>query len=151
MIKIFNGDLLESGANFICHQVNCQKVMNSGVAKQIREKFPNVYKKYMSVASSKMLGHIQVIQVNDCQYICNMFAQDRYGYDGKQYTSIEALKKCFMKLKESLNLSHWEDATIAMPYKIGCVRGGANWDEVYSIIDEVFANYRVELWRLDRG
>ena len=28
--------------------------------------------------------------------------------------------------------------TIAMPYKIGCVRGGANWDEVYAIIQEVF-------------
>lgn len=38
-----------------------------------------------------------------------------------------------------------------MPYKIGCVRGGANWDEVYSMIEKTFKNVAVELWRLDKG
>ena len=37
MIKIIDGDLLNSEADIICHQVNCQGKMNSGVAKQIRE------------------------------------------------------------------------------------------------------------------
>ena len=151
MIKVFDGDLLKSGANFICHQVNCQGVMGSGIAKQIKEQFPNVYEQYKSIASSKMLGSIQPVQINEVQYICNFFAQDNYGYNGKQYTNLEALRQCFEELKESLQDSNWEDATIAMPWKIGCVRGGANWDEVYSIIDEVFADFRVELWRLDRG
>lgn len=151
MIKVFDGDLLKSGANFICHQVNCQGVMGSGIAKQIKEQFPNVYEQYKSIASSKMLGSIQPVQINEVQYICNFFAQDNYGYNGKQYTNLEALRQCFEELKESLKDSNWEDATIAMPWKIGCVRGGANWDEVYSIIDEVFTDFRVELWRLDRG
>ncbi len=25
-----------------------------------------------------------------------------------------------------------------MPYKIGCVRGGANWDEVHQMIENIF-------------
>ena len=41
MIKIIDGDLLKSGADIICHQVNCSNAMNSGVAKQIREKAPD--------------------------------------------------------------------------------------------------------------
>lgn len=151
MIKIFDGDLLESAANIICHQVNCQKAMNSGVAKQVRNKFPNVYKEYMKVASSKMLGRIQIIRTDDCQYVCNLFAQDKYGHDGKQYTDIEALRKCLVKLRVMLDKSDFKDATIAMPYKIGCVRGGADWDTVYKMIDEIFKDYRVELWRLDKG
>ena len=37
---------MESGCNIICHQVNCQGVMGSGIAKQVREKYPNVYNSY---------------------------------------------------------------------------------------------------------
>ena len=151
MIKIFEGNLLESGANIICHQVNCQRAMNSGVAKQIRNKFPNVYEEYMKIASTEMLGRIQIINVGDNQFVCNMFAQDQYGYDGKQYTDIEALRKCFVALKILLDSSDARDMVIAMPYKIGCVRGGADWNIVYEMVDEVFEEYRVELWRLDKG
>ena len=106
MIRVFDGDLLDSGANFICHQVNCQGVMGSGVAKQIKEQFPNVYEQYKTVASSEMLGHIQPIQINEIQYVCNFFAQDNYGYNGKQYTNLEALRQCFKTLKESLKSSN---------------------------------------------
>lgn len=151
MIRVFDGDLLDSGANFICHQVNCQGVMGSGVAKQIKEQFPNVYEQYKTVASSEMLGHIQPIQINEIQYVCNFFAQDNYGYNGKQYTNLEALRQCFKTLKESLKSSNWEDAVIAMPWKIGCVRGGADWEVVYQMIEEEFVDFRVELWRLDKG
>lgn len=151
MIRVFDGDLLDSGANFICHQVNCQGVMGSGVAKQIKEQFPNVYEQYKTVASSEMLGHIQPIQINEIQYVCNFFAQDNYGYNGKQYTNLEALRQCFKTLKEILKSSNWEDAVIAMPWKIGCVRGGADWEVVYQMIEEEFVDFRVELWRLDKG
>ena len=34
-------------------------------------------------------------------------------------------------------------------YKIGCVRGGADWEVVYKIIEEELKDYDVELWRLD--
>ena len=29
--------------------------------------------------------------------------------------------------------------------------GGANWDKVYEIIQDVFKDCNVELWRLDKG
>ena len=44
-----------------------------------------------------------------------------------------------------------ENMSIAMPYKIGCVRGGANWEEVYQMIENIFYDCNVELWRLDKG
>ena len=39
-------DIFDSGADIICHQVNCQGVMGSGLAKQIRERYPIVYEEY---------------------------------------------------------------------------------------------------------
>jgi hypothetical protein len=42
MVKIVKGDLLKSDCQYIAHGVNCQGVMNSGIAKQIRDKYPEV-------------------------------------------------------------------------------------------------------------
>ena len=40
------GNLLDAQTDVIAHQVNCQGVMGSGVAKQIKEKWPDVFKQY---------------------------------------------------------------------------------------------------------
>ena len=38
-----------------------------------------------------------------------------------------------------------------MPYKIGCCRGGADWNIVYEMIEEIFSDdCEVELWKLDK-
>ena len=49
MIKHIKRDIFKSGADLICHQVNCQGVMGSGIAKQVREKYPKVYKEYKRI------------------------------------------------------------------------------------------------------
>ena len=167
MIKIIDGDLFTTDAKFICHQVNCQKRMGSGVALQVREKFPHVYREYCKVASPEMLGQVQIIPIKekylgyDCgsllvpykeQWICNMFAQDNYGYDGKLYTDLDALEKCFKHMNGRIcERNNNCGATVAITWKIGCCRGGANCDEVYQMIKEIFKYQNVELWRLDNG
>ena len=37
MIKIIDGDLFVTDAKFICHQVNCEGRMDSGVALQVKQ------------------------------------------------------------------------------------------------------------------
>lgn len=167
MIEIIEGNIFDTKAKFIAHQVNCQKKMGSGVALQVKKRYPHVYEEYMKVCSSDMLGQVQIIPINKKylgydsgsltvpyteQYICNLFAQNSYGYDGKQYTSIDALRKCFATLNRITHEKNNNfDATIAMPYRIGCVRGGADWKEVYHMMEAIFSDCEVELWRLDKG
>ena len=114
-----------------------------------------------------MLGKIQIVPINSKwndfdsgsiaiplneKFVCNMFAQSNYGYDGKQYTDINALRECFTKLYELLHEKNNNYMSkIAMPYKIGCCRGGANWADVYKMIEDIFVDCEVELWRLDKG
>ena len=43
MVTVVKGNLLDATEIVIAHQVNCQKKMNSGVAKAIREKYPIVF------------------------------------------------------------------------------------------------------------
>jgi O-acetyl-ADP-ribose deacetylase (regulator of RNase III) len=68
MIYWKKGNLLESDCDYICQQVNCQGKMNSGIARQIREKWPVVYQNYMTKCSQSkyirpelLLGDIQIV------------------------------------------------------------------------------------------
>lgn len=158
MIKILDGDLLKSSATIIAHQVNCQGKFNSGIARQVREKYQEVYDAYKrlcdthSKCKNMLLGDCQIVEIHNGKYIANLFGQLGYGYDGKQYTDIHALKRALIKLRSKTHLSmNPEDITIAFPYGLGSVRGGAKWEDVYELIEEVFRGYNVEIWRLDKG
>ena len=94
MVKIISGNLLDSKEDYICHQVNCRGVMGSGVAKAIRDKWPEVYDaylQYVSMCVGTPLGSVCFAPIeNGDQEVANMFAQFTYGYDGLRYTSSDA-------------------------------------------------------------
>ena len=173
MVQFVKGNLLESNCDYICHQVNCQGKMNSGIAKQIREKWPIVYKNYMEKyntmsdvilstyggyedggpdISEVLLGDIQIVNINTpgaderAQQVINMFAQQHYGYDGRRYTSYDAFWSCLGKIKDVVP----EGKKIGFPGRIGCVRGGANWNVIYEMIDQVLGrDYEVYIYFLE--
>ena len=151
-ITFVKQDLTTSGADYICHQVNCQGKMNSGVAKAIREKWPIVYTTYWNtfLSESDLLGKILLVDINEYEprtwpkqpAIINMFSQEFYGYDGKRYTSYDAFWSCLGHIKEIVP----KGSKIAFPYKIGCDRGGADWDVIYIMITTVLGyDYNIEI------
>ena len=153
------GNLLESDCDYICHQVNCQGKMNSGIAKSIREKWPIVYKNYMEKynilngVSGALLGDIQIVGLWEDFYatdfhqsVINMFSQEHYGYDGRRYTSYDAFWNCLNLIKQTVP----KGKKIGFPGYIGCVRGGANWNVIYEMINQVLAeDYEVYIYFLE--
>lgn len=100
-----------------------------------------------SVDKEKLLGVCQPVYIGNNKFIVNLFGQLGYGYDGKQYTDLDALEKSMVSLKSYFK----KDKVIAFPWGLGSVRGGARFEDVYIIIETVFEDYNVELWRLDKG
>ena len=167
MITFKKMNICDSQCDYICHQVNCQGKMNSGVAKAIRDKWPTVYENYMAkynetirIASSALtrpasliLGTIQIVglwkdyyKTDKHQSVINMFAQTNYGYDGQRYTSYDAFWSCLGSIKNVVP----KGAKIAFPKYIGCCRGGANWEVIYKMIEEVLGkDYNVEICYLE--
>jgi len=147
MILVTNGDVLRSGADIICHQVNCQGVMGSGVAKQIRDKYPSVYRAYKQLSDKfadrkeMLLGNVlHSLTGVDSPVIANCFAQLDYGV-GKVQTDYEALRHCFSEVLYYTQ-TYDEPPTIAMPYGIGCGLAGGDWEIVSGIIRECFEAYQ---------
>ena len=65
MIKIVEGNIFDSKANFIVHQTNCQSVMGSGVALQVAERFPHVeveYRKYLNYCKKNRIEPLGTAQ-----------------------------------------------------------------------------------------
>ena len=156
MVTYKQGNLLNSGCNIICHQVNCQGVMGSGIALEIRNRFPEAYATFRKtfLNGGNKLGAIDIVyetQDNKGIYICNMYAQAHYLPRGVNHTDYIAFRTCLQKLKDGIN-QQFKDATIRIgfPFKIGCGLGGGNWNIVSKIIEEEFSddNYHVEIWKL---
>ena len=151
MINIVEGDLFCARTGAIVHQVNCQGVMGSGVAKKFKEVFPKTYKYYLEYVktnnkhgdSSLMLGDLIWTKENNFFAVC-LFAQDHFGKDGKRYTNYKAFREGCKQLARVFP----KTMMINMPYGIGCGLGGGNWDEIEKIINEELKDHVVILWKI---
>jgi O-acetyl-ADP-ribose deacetylase (regulator of RNase III) len=157
MITYKRGNLLDSNCDIIVHQVNCQGVMGSGIAKQIRDKWPEVFTRYqeymnyfwnMGIATSSehYLGQMQLIKVEDGKWVANFFSQDKYLPRGICHTDYEAFRICCKKLKSNIDdYAILKKVTIGFPYKIGCGLAGGDWSIISKIIEEELSEYNVEI------
>ena len=144
-LLVIDKSLFESNQDIIGHQVNCQGVMNSGIAKEMK-KLPNVYEEYKNKCINKedILGDLQVVEYKEGKFVANIFGQYYYGTD-KRYTDYDALKKSLNSLKE---YAIKKGLSVALPYNIGCGLAGGDWKVVSTIIKETFNDYPIVLYRL---
>ena len=162
MITNINGDLLIADVDIIAHQTNCKGVMGSGVPKQIADKYPSILPDYVSTCTrhkDKCLGNILYVSPKENRniLIANLFWQNEYGGGNKVYTNFEALKKCFISLAnikyDSYFLIDKTIVKIAIPYKIGCHRGGEDWNKVYDMIYKIFGEVNdidLQIWKYNK-
>ncbi|MCR6108628.1 macro domain-containing protein [Salipaludibacillus agaradhaerens] len=156
---IKNGTIINANEHIIAHQVNGLGVMGGGVARQIKKAYPGVYRRYKTFVDNhtspeELLGRNLMIVTDgnpvyqydksgDSKIISNLFGQAHIGTSQKQ-TDEKALRKALEHLAEFAKM---DNLSVAMPEGIGCGRGGGNWNEIQTIIKEVFGDYPVTLYR----
>lgn len=149
MITIVKGDILQSKAPYICHQVNCMGAMGAGVAKQIKALYPGVYEEYKRVCDehcknpAELLGQNLGVRVNDDLAIINLFGQLEYSRF-HSCTNLSALRAACIPVAANIP-KHIE---IAMPYRIGCGLAGGDWGAVMDMLAEVFQDNNLVLYKL---
>lgn len=143
MVEIQQGNLFEADANVIVHQVNCMGVMGSGLALQVKNRYPKVFSQYSSLCKSyppeNLLGSAFIAEVAPDRYVANVFGQKNFGWT-EQFTDLKALKSGLETVAEFAKENRY---MVALPYLIGCCRGGGKWTEVLVVIEEVFSDQNV--------
>ena len=148
MIKYHKGNLLDSPDSYIAHGCNAQGVMGSGVAKAIRDKWPEAYDVYkfhqkhfglrLGTVSKAIIDRIEPRE-NKC--IINCITQEFYGRDGKQYASYQAIERCMNYLGMMTIIGRSPSLKSVSIPKIGCGLGGADWEVVEKILLNVCDKY----------
>lgn len=147
-MKIIDGDITTVTSGYIAQQVNAQGVMNSGVAKALRAKYPQVWEDYHSLIyqpvphSAQFMGQVIYTHIDKDLTVASIVGQQYYGRETIKYTSYDALDLGFSKLGEAARKT---ERAIAVPL-IGCGLGGGDWNVVQEIIKHRTKGVEVTLW-----
>lgn len=143
MIVYKTGNLLDQTSGIIVHGCNMQGVMGSGVAKQIKARYPQAYEDYMTQLRNRDLGDVIFSAVSDTLVIANALTQEYYGLSDKQYVDYSAIEAALIEVM--LFRNPCED--VHMP-RIGAGLGGGSWDVIEIIINDVVGDIPVTVWDL---
>ncbi len=124
----------------IIHGCNCYQTMGAGVAKSLRDAYPQVYeadKAYNPKFRIDKLGHHTLAKINKNLYVFNCYTQYRYGRKGL-YADYKAIDDCLKHIGE--NLSPLYKIRIS---RIGCNNAGGDWKIVKKIIEKRLKDFDV--------
>lgn len=134
-MKIVEGDLIELAKqghfDVIVHGCNCFHTMNSGIAKQIRENFPNAYLADLdTLKRENKLGTYSKAVTGELT-ILNAYTQYKYGRDKNVvYADYSAIAQVFKSIAK-----HFPDKRIGYPM-IGAGLANGDWNVISEIIDK---------------
>jgi O-acetyl-ADP-ribose deacetylase (regulator of RNase III) len=140
MIRYIKGDLLTSDLKIIAHGCNTHGIMGSGIALQIRERWPNVYQAYRQLYQEQglQLGTIQPVATPDSRIVVNCMTQPAFGRDGGRYADYDAIAQCVHALNQ-VAMDHGV-SEIGLP-KIGAGLGGGDWTVIEGLIERNSKNF----------
>jgi O-acetyl-ADP-ribose deacetylase (regulator of RNase III) len=144
MIKVLEGDMMQSGAEALVNTVNTVGVMGKGIALQFKEAFPNNNKAYIEACKQKKLEPGKLLAVFDenlqlgKKLIINFPTKVHWRYPSKY----EYIEKGLTALRELLQKEKIK--SIAIP-PLGSGNGGLDWNKVKPMIEQALSGLDTEI------
>jgi len=146
-LEFVNGDILDSKSNVIVHSVNHRGIMGSGLAKQIKTKYPDITSAYVHACNNNTFrwimktGYVYYWTVFERdgtpKQIASVFGQEHYGTD-RRHTNYISLINGLVSVFENAEYAGY---SVAIPFGIGCGLGGGSWDIVLTMIKDAMKYY----------
>ena len=159
-LKYIEGNLLlNKEVEVIGHQANCQNTFGSGIARSIKEMYPEAYAADTEAAVKKenTLGNLSYADIpeatanrhgtNICR-IYNLYGQNLFGagtrrtnYDAL-YSALESMTKMLRPTEADKHMFDFcRSPVVGFPYKMGSALGGGSWEVVSRLIEVAFDGY----------
>lgn len=154
-MKAIEANLLDfpNGINMIFHQANTENVMGAGIAKQIRERYPEAYKvdrDYFVPKGKDRLGHYTQALVNgdDTAYkmVANLYGQmlnedSIFGIRTNYFALRDALRDCLGNYNAFF--SHYDKPICGFPWLMSSNLGGGDFNIVRHIVEEAMEEHHL--------
>lgn len=133
----------------IVHGCNAQGRMGTGIALEVKERFPEVYAVYKAVFDSNglIVGDVIPVAIRHNVIIANAITQKNYGYDGARYLSYDGLNSSLIELHLRMD-EVFGEYSLSFPL-IGAGLAGGDWGVISSIIEATIPdNIEKHLYKL---
>lgn len=142
MVENYEGDIFTAPVSVILQSCNCFHTMGSGIAKEIKVRYPRAYQADCLTprGDRKKLGQFSLSGPADDQpfWICNIYSQFNFGRD-KRYVEYDKFYECMENVKNwLLKMEFAAPVSVGIPYKISSVNAGGDWEKIQQIIRLVF-------------
>jgi len=140
IIYRYDEDIFSSDADAIVNTVNCKGVMGKGLALKFKERYPEMYKEYKSLAKQGKItiGKLMLFKTKDGRIIINF--PTKYHWRHKSKTEyIEKGLRYFVD-----NYKDWKIRSVAFP-QLGCGEGGLKWEEVKPIMEKYLEDIDIKV------
>lgn len=147
MINYVYGDFFTVQAKYKAHGCNCFCTFGSGLALDVKRKWPEVYAADLKTASGEKskLGAYSTAILPDKTVVFNAYTQYTIS-NSERVCSYDAIIQCFESIKDTILSDLDEDETmdfppnLAVPYLYNCGKAGGDWGIVEAIFKSLFAD-----------
>jgi O-acetyl-ADP-ribose deacetylase (regulator of RNase III) len=153
-MNVWHGDLVDylsmGKADVFLHNCNCFNVMGYGVARVVRDHYPEAYEADQETerGDPNKLGtfsHARVIRGGVSFDLFNLYGQYRYGPRREQNLDYAALEKALHAVNRELEIMYGDQTLrIAFPL-LGTGMAGGRWNKVAPLITEAFPTHHLTL------
>jgi len=147
MIHELSGDILLSGAKAIAHGVAPNDDFHHGLALQLRERMPALYKDFRHYChtSHPKSGDLWTWMSSDGRYLINLFTRDA-AYDHGSKPGHATLSHVNHALHALRALIEKEQIPSVVLPRLACGVGGLNWDEVKPLIEKQLGGLDIQVY-----
>jgi O-acetyl-ADP-ribose deacetylase (regulator of RNase III) len=132
--------LLESTAQTLVNTVNCVGVMGKGIAKDFKERDPEMFAAYKKICDEKRLSPGKLwLWKGASSWILSFPTKQHWRYPSK-ITWIESGLKKFVASYEALGINE-----ISFP-RLGCGNGGLKWDDVRPVMERYLRALPIQVY-----
>ncbi len=132
--------ILDSTAQTLVNTVNCVGVMGKGLAKEFKNRDPEMFQTYKRICDQKLLRPGKLwLWKNADQWVLNFPTKDHWRYPSK-VEWIEAGLEKFVKGYADLGIRE-----ISFP-RLGCGNGGLDWLDVKPVMERHLAPLKISVF-----
>jgi O-acetyl-ADP-ribose deacetylase (regulator of RNase III) len=168
--KTERGSKNYTGINVIAHSCNCQNVMGGGIAKQIKDRYPQAFEadterwsneyndggnwrcqigdySKAEIKSNSVSGGL-IFLPNNKGTIYNLYTQSGYSTKSRQ-VNYEYFWQALKNMQEDLLFIQHETGepqVLGLPYAISCGLAGGNWGIIKAMIEDIFLDSLIKTY-----
>ena len=156
------------GISAIAHSCNTRMIMGGGIAKQIKNRYPQAYQADVNYISNEYddsgqyihpLGNFSKAEVsskflpNNKGYIYNMYTQAGIGDDSRQvhyekfWQALNNIEKDLYKMNTDKDQYDGSaPPVLGLPHGISCGLAGGNWGIIKAMINDIFLDSPIKCY-----